>query len=102
MSLKLQRALSRLVDDVGRALADYARWPTVPARIEAVDLELSYLREALRGHDKIIIHSIVLHLVTEFLHDINLREIPFTGLRPGFNKIADLVDQQPEEKRVAK
>jgi hypothetical protein len=90
--MKLQRTLSRLVDDVGRALADYARWPKVPARIEAVNLEISYLREALHGYDQIVLHSILLHLTTEFLHDINLREIPMTGIRTGFDKIADLVD----------
>jgi hypothetical protein len=90
--MKLQRTLSRLVNDTGSALADYARWPKVAARIEAVDLELSYLREALHGYDMIVISSILLNLITEFLHNINLREIPNSGIRVGFDKIADLVD----------
>lgn len=91
MVLKVNSSLNKLVEDFCSELADFARWPEVPERIQSMDHDVAILRKALKGYDPVITHAIYLLLFSELVHDVLLREIPAKGVRAALLKIGDVI-----------
>jgi hypothetical protein len=91
MVLKANTSLNKLVEDFSSELADFARWPEVPERIQSMNHDIAVLRQALKGFDPVVSHSIYLLLFSELIHDVLLREIPVKGLRAALLKVADVI-----------
>jgi hypothetical protein len=92
MKSKKNASLGTIVRDAADALAEYARWPDTPARAEAADIELSYLREALHGYDRLVMHAVMVFALTMFLQHVDdLDAVTPAGLRLGLIKFADII-----------
>ena len=101
MTLRRAMSLGKMVDDFSETLGDYARWPDVPARQLSIDQDALVLSQALHGFDPIIPTAIYLLLISELIHDVNVREIPRHGLRAALLKLADVIDPPKQETKKA-